>query len=679
MALEKNPAFGGAADDSELHDMTRRTLLGAGLALPVLVLAMGGMLAGAPSWLEGDAARWAQLVFSAPVVLWAGAPLLARGGRSLRSGHLNMFTLIALGVGAAFAYSTAALLAPGLFPHALRHGGGVALYFESAAVIVVLVLLGQVLELRARQRTGGALRALLDLAPTTARVVEGDEERTVPLGKIAAGALLRVRPGERVPVDGVLTEGRSAVDESMLTGEPMPVEKSAGDAVTGGTLNGTGGFVMRAERVGSATVLARIVAMVAAAQRSRAPIQALADRVAGWFVPAVLAAAALTFALWLWLGPEPRLAYAIANAVAVLIIACPCALGLATPMSITVGVGRGAQAGVLVKSAEALERLEKVTVVVVDKTGTLTEGRPRLTQCTAAAGWSEDEVLALAAAVERGSEHPLAAAVTEAARARGLAPRPARDFRSTTGSGVSAEVAGRVVGVGTPAFLHAQGSAADAALSRAAEQLQKQGQTIVFVGLDGRTAGFLAVADPIKPSTPEALRALRARGLKILMLTGDHALTAMAVAHQLGLNNVEASVAPGDKQARIATLRAAGEIVAMAGDGINDAPALAAADVGIAMSTGTDVAIESAGLTLLHGDLRGLVRAVALSHAVMRNIRQNLVFAFLYNALGIPIAAGLLYPWFGILLNPMLAGAAMSLSSVSVITNALRLRTARLD
>ena len=679
MALERNPAFGGAEDDSELHDMTRRTLLGAGLTLPVLVLAMGGMLAEASSWMEGEVARWVQLIFCAPVVLWAGAPLLARGWRSLRSGHLNMFTLIALGVGAAFAYSTVALLAPGLFPHALRHGGGVALYFESAAVIVMLVLLGQVLELRARQRTGGALRALLDLAPTTARVVEGDEERTVPLGKVATGALLRVRPGEKVPVDGVLTEGRSAVDESMLTGEPMPVEKSAGDAVTGGTLNGTGGFVMRAERVGSATVLARIVAMVAAAQRSRAPIQVLADRVAGWFVPAVLGVAALTFALWLGLGPEPRLAYAIANAVAVLIIACPCALGLATPMAVTVGVGRGAQAGVLVKSAEALERLEKVTVVVVDKTGTLTEGRPRLTRCTAAAGWSEDEVLALAAAVERGSEHPLAGAVIEAARTRGLAPRAARDFHSTTGSGVRAEVGGLVVSVGTPAFLQAQGIREDPALSQAAEDLRKQGQTIVFVGLEARTAGFLAVADPIKASTPEALRALRARGLKILMLTGDHALTAMAVAHTLGLDNVEASVAPADKQTRVAQLRAVGEIVAMAGDGINDAPALAAADVGIAMGTGTDVAIESAGVTLLHGDLRGLVRAFALSHAVMRNIRQNLVFAFLYNALGIPIAAGLLYPWFGILLSPMLAGAAMSLSSVSVISNALRLRTARLD
>ena len=679
MALELKVVAGGEEDDTELRDMTRRMWIGAALTLPVLVLAMGAMLPGAPAWLASDAARWLQLVFSSPVVLWAGAPLLARGWRSVRTGHLNMFTLIAIGVGTAFAYSAVALVAPGLFPHALRHGGGVALYFESAAVIVVLVLLGQVLELRARQRTGSALRALLDLAPTTARLVEGAEEHTVPLEEVAAGALLRVRPGEKIPVDGMLTEGRSAVDESMLTGEPMPVEKGAGDAVTGGTLNGTGSFVMRAERVGSETMLARIVAMVAEAQRSRAPIQALADRVAGWFVPAVLAVAVLTFALWMWLGPEPRVAYAIANAVAVLIIACPCALGLATPMSIMVGVGRGAQAGVLVKSAEALERMEKVTTVVVDKTGTLTEGKPRLVQVATANGFAEDEVLALAAAVEQGSEHPLAAALTGAARERGLAPGTARDFHSTTGGGVSAEVDGRAVLVGKAAFLQERGIAGLDTLSHEAESLQNQGQTVVFVGVGGNAAGFLAVADPIKASTPEAIRALRANGLKILMLTGDNALTAMAVAHRLGLSNVEAGVAPAEKHARIAELRGAGEIVAMAGDGINDAPALAAADVGIAMGTGTDVAIESAGVTLLHGDLRGVVRAMVLSRAVMRNIRQNLVFAFLYNALGIPIAAGLLYPWFGVLLSPMIAGAAMSLSSVSVIANALRLRSARLD
>ena len=679
MALERNPLAAAADDDGELRDMTRRFWIGAVLALPVLAMAMGGMLPGAPAWLAGDAARWAQLVLSAPVVLWAGAPLLARGWRSVRTRHLNMFTLIAIGVGTAFGYSTAALLAPGMFPHALRHGGGVALYFESAAVIVVLVLLGQVLELRARQRTGGALRALLGLAPATARVVAGNDERTVPLAEVTAGMWLRVRPGEKIPVDGVIADGRSAVDESMLTGEPMPVEKNAGDAVTGGTLNGTGSFVMRAERVGGETMLARIVAMVAEAQRSRAPIQALADKVAGWFVPAVLVASALTFALWLWLGPEPRLAYAIANAVAVLIIACPCALGLATPMSIMVGVGRGAQAGVLVKSAEALERLEKVTTVVVDKTGTLTEGRPRFEQCVTANGFSEDEVLGVAAAVEQGSEHPLAAALIGAARERGLVTRTATDFQSTTGGGVSAVVNGAAVLVGKSAFLHERGIAGMETLSHEAEPLQNQGQTVVFVGIGGKAAGFLAVADPIKTSTPEAIRALRANGLKILMLTGDNALTAMAVAKRLGLSNVEAGVAPADKQASVAALRRAGEIVAMAGDGINDAPALAAADVGIAMGTGTDVAIESAGLTLLHGDLRGIVRAVVLSRAVMRNIRQNLVFAFLYNALGIPLAAGLLYPWFGVLLSPMIAGAAMSLSSVSVITNALRLRAVNLD
>ena len=679
MALEPKTVTAEADDDGELRDMTRRFWIGAALSLPLLALAMGAMVPGAPVWLESAVARWAQLVFAAPVVLWAGAPLLVRGVRSVRTGHLNMFTLIAIGVGTAFGYSVVALLAPGLFPHALRHGGGVALYFGSAAVIVVLVLLGQVLELRARQRTGGALRALLDLAPATGRVVAGEEERTVPLADVAAGALLRVRPGEKVPVDGALIEGHSAVDESMLTGEPLPVEKNAGDAVTGGTLNGTGTFLMRAERVGADTMLARIVAMVAEAQRSRAPIQALADKVAGWFVPAVLGAAAVTFALWLWLGPEPRLAYAIANAVAVLIIACPCALGLATPMSIMVGVGRGAQNGVLVKSAEALERLEKATVIVVDKTGTLTEGRPRYEQCVTVSGFSEDDVLGPAAAVEQGSEHPLAAALIAGARERGLLRRTATDFQSTTGGGVSAVVNGSIVLVGSPAFIQQHGIADADTLFRAAEPLQEQGRTVVFVALGGQAAGLLAVADPIKASTPAAIRALHARGVKIEMLTGDNERTARAVARELGLDRVQAGVTPADKQARIAELRRAGEVVAMCGDGINDAPALAAADVGIAMGTGTDVAIESAGLTLLHGDLRGLVRAVVLSRAVMRNIRQNLVFAFLYNALGIPLAAGLLYPWFGVLLSPMIAGAAMSLSSVSVIANALRLRSVQID
>jgi Cu+-exporting ATPase len=541
------------------------------------------------------------------------------------------------------------------------------------------VLLGQVLELRARQRTGGALRALLDLAPATARVVEGQMERTVPLEEVVAGQWLRVRPGEKIPVDGVIAEGSSAVDESMLTGEPVPVAKKAGDAVTGGTLNGTGSFVMRAEHVGDETMLARIVAMVAEAQRSRAPIQALADRVSGWFVPAVLGVAALTVVLWLWLGPEPRVAYAIANAVAVLIIACPCALGLATPMSIMVGVGRGAQAGVLVKNAEALERLEHVTTIMVDKTGTLTEGKPRLVKVVAAPGFDENELLSLTAAVEQGSEHPLAAAIVAGAQERSLKPRIARDFQSTTGGGVEAKVDNREVLIGTPDFLREHNAGDIEKLTAEAESLQSQGQTVVFAGIDGRAAGFLAVADPIRASTPEAIRALHARGLKIEMLTGDHERTAQAVARELGLDRVQAGVSPADKHARVAELRRAGQAVAMAGDGINDAPALAAADVGIAMGTGTDVAMESAGLTLLHGDLRGLVRAVALSHAVMQNIRQNLAFAFIYNVVGVPIAAGLLYPWFGVLLSPMLAGAAMSLSSVSVIGNALRLRRVRLE
>ena len=679
MALEPKTVAAEPEDDGELRDMTRRMWLGAALALPVFLLAMAHLFPGAPHWVMGAASRWTQFALTTPVVLWAGWPFFVRGARSLRTGHFNMFTLIALGVGAAYAYSAAAMLAPGAFPAAMRTMGGVGVYFEAAAVIVVLVLVGQVLELGARVRTGSAIRALLNLAPATARLVENGAEREVPLEAVAAGATLRVRPGEKVPVDGAVIEGQSSVDESMLTGEPVPVAKAAGDGVTGGTINGTGAFLMRAERVGGETMLARIVAMVAEAQRSRAPIQALADKVAGWFVPAVLGAAAITFALWLWLGPEPRVAYAIANAVAVLIIACPCALGLATPMSIMVGVGRGAQAGVLVKNAEALERLEKVTTVVVDKTGTLTEGKPRFEQCVTANGFTDDEVLGVAAAVEQGSEHPLAGALIGAAKERGLVTRTATDFQSTTGGGVSAAVDGRAVLVGKAAFLHERGIAGTEALSREAEPLQNQGQTVIFVGIGGKAAGFLAVADPIRASTPEAIRALHARGLKVEMLTGDNERTAQAVARELGLDRVQAGVAPEDKHARVQELRAAGEIVAMAGDGINDAPALAAANVGIAMGTGTDVAIESAGLTLLHGDLRGIVRAVLLSRAVMRNIRQNLVFAFLYNALGIPLAAGLLYPWFGVLLSPMIAGAAMSLSSVSVITNALRLRSVRLE
>jgi len=546
-------------------------------------------------------------------------------------------------------------------------------------MIMVLVLIGQVLELRARSRTGSALRALLDLAPKTARIVTDKDEREVPLEQVEVGTRLRVRPGEKVPVDGVILDGKSVLDESMLTGESMPVEKREGDFVTGGTINGTGGFVMRAEHVGSETVLARIVQMVAEAQRSRAPIQALADRVAGYFVPTVLAIATLTFALWFWLGPEPRLAHAIINAVAVLIIACPCALGLATPMSIMVGVGRGAQAGVLVKSAQAIERLEKVSTVVVDKTGTLTEGKPRVVEVRMVAGVNENELLALAASVEQASEHPLGAAIVEATKERGITFPGAKEFVSKTGGGVSAMVDGRMVLVGKLAYLQEHSVQGMDGLAAQAEPQQKLGQTAIFVAVDGQAMGTLFVADPIKPSTREAIESLHRLGLKILMLTGDNQRTAEAVAAQIGIDRVEAGVAPSDKHARVEALREGGEVVAMAGDGVNDAPALAAADVGIAMGTGTDVAMESAGITLVKGDLRGIARAVLLSRALMRNIRQNLFFAFIYNAIGVPIAAGALYPFFGLLLSPIIAGAAMSLSSVSVIANALRLRSVSLD
>lgn len=679
MALEaKVTTTNEPEDDDELSDMTRRLWMGALCALPVFVLAMGHLFPGAPHWFMGGVSRWTQFALTTPVVLWAAWPFFVRGARSLRTGHFNMFTLIALGVGAAYAYSVVAMLAPGLFPQTMQMHGGVGIYFEAAAVIVVLVLLGQVLELRARSRTGSAIRALLNLAPATARIVDGGTEREVSLAQIAVGATLRVRPGEKVPVDGSVMEGKSSVDESMLTGEPMPVAKSAGDTVTGGTINGTGAFLMRAERVGSETMLARIVQMVAEAQRSRAPIQALADRVAGWFVPAVLGIAVLTFLLWFFVGPEPRLAHALVNAVAVLIIACPCALGLATPMSIMVGVGRGAQIGVLVKYAEALERLEKVNTLVVDKTGTLTEGKPRLMSCHAVGGVEENDLLAIAASVEHSSEHPLAAAIVSGAKARDLTLRTVSDFQSITGGGVSARVDGRNVLVGKPAFLRERGVTGLDTLVSTSAPLQEQAQTVIYVALDGAAAGFIAVADAIKESTPAAIQSLHALGLKIVMLTGDNKATAALIAKQLGIDEVTAEVSAADKQRIIQELRSKSARVAMAGDGINDAPALAAADVGIAMGTGTDVAMESAGITLLGGDLRNLSRAVLLSRALMRNIRQNLVFAFLYNALGIPIAAGLLYPFFGILLSPILAGAAMSLSSVSVITNALRLRSLRL-
>jgi Cu+-exporting ATPase len=678
MALEpKNISAATPEDDSELNDMTRRLWVGAVLTLPVFVLAMSHLIPNAPQWFSGDASRWIQFLLTTPVVLWAGWPFFVRGWQSLRSRHLNMFTLIAIGVGVAWAYSCVALFFPGLFPHTMVHHEKPGLYFEAAAMITVLVLVGQVLELRARRRTGNAIRRLLDLTPPTARVVRDGEEREVALTEVITGDHLRVRPGEKIPVDGSLIDGQSTVDESMITGEAVPVEKRLGDKTIGGTINNTGSFIMAAERVGDETVLAQIVRMVSEAQRSRAPIQRLADTVAGYFVPAVLAAALITFIAWVWLGPEPRLAHSIINAVAVLIIACPCALGLATPMSIMVGVGRGAHTGVLVKNAGAIEQMEKVTTLVVDKTGTLTEGKPRVTRIVTANGASEDQLLAAAASAESQSEHPLGSAIVAAARERNLTLVRVNQFTSTTGAGVSAQTDRGLIAVGQLSFIGGT-AAVPSPLQEQAGALQQEGQTVVFVAIDNAVAGIIAISDPIKASTPVATRELRRLGLEVIMLTGDNERTAQAVAKNLGVEKVEAGVSPKDKHERIERLRRDGAIVAMAGDGINDAPALAAADVGIAMGTGTDVAMESAGITLVKGDLTGIVHAIRLSRAVMRNIRQNLFFAFVYNALGIPIAAGLFYPFFGLLLSPVIAGAAMSLSSVSVIANALRLQKAKL-
>ncbi|WP_145269599.1 heavy metal translocating P-type ATPase [Tautonia plasticadhaerens] len=682
MALEpKSVGPGSAEDDSELRDMTRRFRVAVALTVPVVLLAMLPML-GVPTdrWGGTTAQLWLQLALTTPVVLWAGWPFFERGGRSVVTGHLNMFTLIALGTGAAYTYSLVAVLAPGLIPQAPRHHGRLEVYFESAAVIVTLVLLGQVLELRARRRTGGAIRELLSLAPPTARIVRDDEEKEVALEVVRHGDTLRVRPGEKIPVDGRLSEGRSAVDESMLTGEPMPVEKRPGDPLIGGTVNRTGSFLMEAEKVGRETVLSQIVAMVADAQRSRAPIQRLADLVAGYFVPAVVGIAVLTFLAWMIAAPDqPALAWALVNAVAVLIIACPCALGLATPMSIMVGVGRGAREGILIKDAEVLETLEKVDTVVVDKTGTLTEGRPSLTECEPAGGFSEADLLRLAAGVERNSEHPLARAVVEGAEGRGLAVPAVEGFDSVTGGGVVGRVEGREVRVGNRPLLAEAGIHNLGPLEERADALRRQGRTVVHVAVDGRFAGLLAVADPIKGTTAEAVRSLHDLGLRIIMLTGDDEATARTVAETLGIDEFRAGVRPEEKHDRVVALRSEGRRVVMAGDGINDAPALAAADVGIAMGTGIDVAIESAGVTLVRGDLRGIVKAVKLSRRTMRNIRQNLFFAFVYNALGVPVAAGVLYPISAsLLLNPMLAAAAMSVSSVSVVGNALRLRRADL-
>ncbi len=679
MALEPELVTADAPENHELIDFTRRFWVGLVLALPVFVLEMGGHLFGGHRWIAPQLSDWLQFALATPVVLWAGWPFFERGARSIASRHLNMFTLISMGVGVAYAYSVVAILAPGLFPAALRgHDGTVPVYFEAAAVIVVLVLLGQLLELRARKHTSGAIRALLNLAPKTARRLRTDgSDEEVTLDEVQAGDRLRVRPGEKVPVDGSVAEGRALVDESLVTGESLPVTKDVGDKVVGGSLNQTGAFVMTAEKVGAETVLSQIVQMVAHAQRSRAPIQRLADQVSGWFVPAVIAAAVVAFAVWYAVGPEPRFGFALVAAVSVLIIACPCALGLATPISIMVGVGRGAQAGVLIKNAEALERFEKVDTIVVDKTGTLTEGRPALTAIRPLRGFDEDELLRLAGSLERASQHPLGEAIVRAATERKLILSEPADFDAPTGKGVQGMVEGRRVLVGSPKHLAAAG-ASSPELDRLADPLRREGATAVYMAVDGRPAAVFAIADPIKPTTAEALSDLKALGLRVIMLTGDNQATAEAVAGRLGLTEIEAEVLPGDKSAVIERLRREGRVVAMAGDGVNDAPALAAADVGVAMGAGSDVAIESAGVTLLGGDLFGLVRARRLSSATMRNIRQNLLFAFIYNAAGVPIAAGLLYPVFGLLLSPALAALAMALSSVSVVGNALRLRTAPL-
>jgi len=675
MALEALDPRAEGEGNEELVDMTRRFVVSIVFGVPVFLLAMAHLVPALASWSNGELSRWLQFVMSIPVVGWCGYPFFLRGWHSVLRRHWNMFTLIAIGVGAAFIFSAVAMLVPDFFPSPMRHGGKVPVYFESAAVIVSLVLLGQVLELRARSRTGGAIRSLLNLAPPLARKITESGDCEIPLEQVQVGDRLRVVPGESVPVDGIILEGHSSVEESMITGESLPVEKFAGERVVGGTINGSGSFVMQAERVGSDSLLGRIVQMVAEAQRTRAPIQALADQVAGFFVPVVLFVSILTFLVWLGIGPEPRLAYAIVNAVAVLIIACPCALGLATPMSIMVAVGRGAREGVLVKEASTLQELEKITTLVVDKTGTLTEGRPRLVDILPSDGFDAKEVLQLAASLELHSEHPLAAGIIQGAQ--GVSFLPVSSFQSFSGAGVLGDVAGRRVLVGKAEFLRSGKIPHVEMLELSASRLQAEGKSVLFIAVDSRPAGLLAVFDPIKPTTAAALSDLQALGLKITMLTGDNELTAAAVSKKLGLDSFESGIEPLAKAAFIKNLRASGERVAMAGDGINDAPALSEAHVGIAMGNGTDVAIQSAGITLVKGDLRGIARAVRLSRETMQNIRQNLFFAFLYNILGIPIAAGVLYPFFGLLLSPILAGAAMSLSSLCVITNALRLENDR--
>jgi Cu+-exporting ATPase len=679
MALEPEVASAEAGPNPELIDMTRRLWVGLALSVPVVALEMGGHFLAGHGRIDQTLSNWIQLLLATPVVIWAGWPFFVRGWQSVVTRNLNMFTLIAMGTGVAWAYSVVATVAPGVFPPAFRgHDGAVAVYFEAAAVITVLVLLGQVLELRAREATSGAIKALLGLAPKTARRIRADgTDEEVEIAALQVGDRLRVRPGEKVPVDGEIVEGRSSLDESMVTGESMPVSKEVGGKVIAGTLNRSGGLIMRAEKVGSDTMLSQIVHMVAQAQRSRAPIQRLADQVAGWFVPAVIVIAIAAFAVWAAYGPEPRLAFGLVAAVNVLIIACPCALGLATPMSIMVGVGRGAQAGVLIKNAEALERMERVDTLVVDKTGTLTEGKPKVVAVIPAQGYTETEVLRLAASVERASEHPLADAIVNEAKERGIQITDVQDFDSPVGKGALGTVEGKKVLIGNVAFMRSQ-QVETSTMEAEAERQRGEGATVINVAIDGKLAGIIAIADPVKPSTPEALRDLAAEGVKVIMLTGDNRTTAQAVARRLGISDVEAEVLPDQKAAVVAKLQKQGRVVAMAGDGVNDAPALAAADVGIAMGTGTDVAMESAGITLLKGDLTGIVRARRLSRATMRNIRQNLFFAFAYNAAGIPIAAGVLYPTFGLLLSPIVAAAAMALSSVSVVGNALRLRTTRI-
>jgi Cu+-exporting ATPase len=680
MALEPVLATAETGPSAELIDMTRRFWIGLALALPVIVLEMGAHVIDIHRFVAPQVSNWIQFLLATPVVLWAGWPFFVRAVASVKNRSLNMFTLIALGTGAAWLYSVVATAMPGVFPAQFRGmGGAVAVYFEAAAVITVLVLLGQVLELRAREKTSGAIRALLDLAPKTAVKVGADgSDETVPIDTIVVGDRLRVRPGEKVPVDGELVEGKGTVDESMVTGEPMPVAKVPGTKLTAGTLNQTGGFVMRAEKVGAETLLAQIVHMVSAAQRSRAPIQRMADEVAGWFVPAVIGVALLTFVAWLVWGPSPAFSYALITSVAVLIIACPCALGLATPMSIMVGVGKGAQNGVLIRDAEALERMEKVDTLVVDKTGTLTEGKPKVVQVQPAAGFEEAEVLRMLASVERASEHPLAMAIVNAARDRDLPLAEVANFDSPVGKGVVGTVEGRPVVSGSAKFL-AEQDIDVAPLSAPAEAQRAKAASVIFVAIDGRLAGFIAIADPIKATTPQAIQALKAAGVRLVMLTGDGKTTAEAVGRELAIDEVIAEVFPQDKASVVQRLQREGRVVAMAGDGVNDAPALAAADVGIAMGTGTDVAMESAGVTLLKGDLLGIVRARVLSRATMRNIRQNLFLSFAYNVAGIPLAAGVLYPFFGVLLSPVVAAAAMALSSVSVIANALRLRNATVN